>query len=790
MGYDNNGMKESTFTKIIYLIVILLPFIYFLFPILEGKTLFWGVSSLQFIPWRSLAFESVINGEMPFINPFNGLGSPLLANYQLAFFYPPNWIQLPFFMLWKAQGIAISYNMLVPLHLATAAVGMILFLRSIRCSPSASAFGALAFSLCSYLIARISFISIIWTLTWLPWMLFTVTLVLNSVIQKKISNRKGWCHFLAFTAVFVMLLLGGHAQTAWYSILITAGWSLAYGYSINKWNGTFRSIGLFLSGGFFASMISAIQLIPTWEFLQQSQRADSVDFNYAMTYSFWPWRILTFLLPDFFGNPGNGTFWGYGNYWEDASYIGLIPLFFSIYVVFQYRKVFFPQPEKRLAVRYFGVVAVTAIIISLGKYTPLYGILFHYIPTFDMFQAPSRWIILTSFSLAVLSALGFESFIELYALNQKKIFLLIVVCAGVIFAGITGMAILSEIPKTMSIALIRAGFIGIIGLSLSALLLRTKNVKNLHYWIFGIVLLTGIDLLTIGSPLIPFTTAALYQNSNNEIQKQLIEPRTYLISGDEYDLKFARFFRTHDFRPIEDWNNLRYVSLPDINILSSIPYINNFDPMVPAEYQLISNYLKRGENQSVDRWLRHLNTGIIEKIDVESSLGLIYSSIADSHFIHTYTCTNIFSITNSDNFSPMETVNFSNPDQPIYMNTDSDTVIATQCLPKAGVKISGLTSTQDTVEFQFRSEEPTWVQLAIIWYPGWVAYQDGLIIEVNKVNGILTGARIDAGSHKVVFSYEPESFRIGLIISSSGIILLLFVTIFIYTSKFGKLHHE
>ncbi len=791
MGFDKNGMKESTFNKAIYLFVILLPFSYFLIPILEGKTLFWGVSSLQFIPWRSLALESLINGELPFINPFNGLGSPLLANYQLAFFYPPNWIQFPFFMLWKAQGVAISYSILIPLHLSTAAIGMILFLRSIRCSPSASAFGALAFSLSSYLIARISFISIIWTLTWLPWMLFTTTSALNSIIEKKISNRKRWRHFLALTAVFTMLLLGGHAQTAWYSILITAGWSLLFGYSINKWSTAFRSLGIFLAAGFLASMISAIQLIPTWEFLQQSQRADSIDFNYAMTYSFWPWRILTFLMPDFFGNPGNGSFWGYGNYWEDASYIGLIPLFFSIYVFFNFKKVFFQQPEKMLAVRYFGFVALISIILSLGKHTPLYGFLYHYIPTFDMFQAPSRWLILTCFSLAVLSAIGFDCFNEAKNPNQKKVFLLIIVCMGVIIAGFTGMAMLSEIPKTMSIALFRAGVIGVFGSTFAALISNSKITNKWQHWIFGIILLTGIDLLTIGSSLIPITTTSLYKNTVKEIQKPLIEPRIYILSGDEYDLKFSRFFRTHDFRPIENWNNLRLVSLPNINILSSIPYINNFDPLVPVGYQILLEFLKRGENQSVDRWLRHLNAGIIENIDVDSASGLVYSTIADSHFIHTYSCNTVFNESKDLSFySSMEIIKFSDPEKPIFTKADSKEIIADQCLLETDVAITGLTCTNNSVEFQLKSDDPTWVELAIIWYPGWVAYQDGIKIEVNKVNGILSGAKIDSGSHRVEFKYEPESFRIGFIISSTGIIFLLIVTIIIYTRKCGKMRNE
>jgi hypothetical protein len=59
-------------------------------------------------------------------------------------------------------------------------------------------------------------------------------------------------------------------------------------------------------------------------------RAATVEPELAMTYSFWPWRALGLLLPDLFGNPSRGNYWGYANFWEDAIYIGIITLIFAI----------------------------------------------------------------------------------------------------------------------------------------------------------------------------------------------------------------------------------------------------------------------------------------------------------------------------------------------------------------------------------------------------------------------------------------------------------------------------
>ncbi len=524
-------MKSSAFNRLIILFVIISPFFFFIFPTLGGKTLFWGVSSLQFIPWRSFAMVSMFQGQIPFLNPYNGLGSPLLANYQLGFFYPLNWIQVPFFLIGGIQGIASSYNLLVPLHLALAAAGMILFLRSIKCSNSASAIGALAFSMCSYLIARISFFSIIWTLTWLPWMFFTITQVISIVTEGSFSLRKTWWKFLSFIAVFTLLLLAGHAQTAWYAILITAGWSLLYGFHLKKWKGMLVSLGFFLIGGSVAALVSAAQLFPTWEYLQQSHRASSIAYDYAMTYSFWPWRLITFILPNFFGNPGNGSFWGYGNYWEDACYLGLIPFFLAIYAGFNHKRISIEKSPQHLAILYFGLVAILSVTLALGKNTPLFGFLYQNIPSFNMFQAPSRWIILTCFSLAILSAIGFDLFYKAGNWQRKRIILFMVLFTAVIIAGGVTMIILPDIPKTMSISLIRAGVIGFCSMLLLILIPNGSKDGKLLWVVSGMIFITAIDLWTNGYLLNPFTSTAIYKNQGIGKITALTEPRAYVNPG-------------------------------------------------------------------------------------------------------------------------------------------------------------------------------------------------------------------------------------------------------------------
>lgn len=64
--------------------VVVIPIILFADLILSGKAFIWGLPSLQFVPWTSLAWSSIQDGVFPFWNPYNGFGAPLFANYQLG----------------------------------------------------------------------------------------------------------------------------------------------------------------------------------------------------------------------------------------------------------------------------------------------------------------------------------------------------------------------------------------------------------------------------------------------------------------------------------------------------------------------------------------------------------------------------------------------------------------------------------------------------------------------------------------------------------------------------------
>jgi hypothetical protein len=64
--------------------------------------------------------------------------------------------------------------------------------------------------------------------------------------------------------------------------------------------------------------------------------------------------------------------------------------------------------------------------------------------------------------------------------------------------------------------------------------------------------------------------------------------------------------------------------------------------------------------------------------------------------------------------------------------------------------------------------------LTDLHYPGWKATVDGRDVPIERVNYLLRGVPLSAGTHEVEFRYEPASFRAGWIISAiSGLAVLI-----------------
>ena len=63
--------------------------------------------------------------------------------------------------------------------------------------------------------------------------------------------------------------------------------------------------------------------------------------------------------------------------------------------------------------------------------------------------------------------------------------------------------------------------------------------------------------------------------------------------------------------------------------------------------------------------------------------------------------------------------------------------------------------------------------LSDTYYPGWNVYVDGEKQKLYRTNYLFRGVFIAEGNHEVRFVYQPLSFRVGLVITLTTLILIV-----------------
>lgn len=340
----------------------------------------------QQFPWRELVISIEKKLELPLWNSYNFSGTPLLANFQSGSFY---FLNLLFFVM----SFSSAWSFIIFMGPLMAGIFIYLYLINLKLSRWASVLGAVVFSFSGFFVAWMEWGTITHVGLWLP-------LILLSVDKIMLRSRiKTWSFIYLFS--LVSSLFAGHLQVFFYLhvfslIYLLARW-FQYGRKMNI-------LLLFFLLNLLFVTITSVQWLPTFQLISLSTREiDLLGLNNPGW--FIPWQhLIQFIAPDYFGSPATLNYWGTWNYGELVGYVGMIPLVMATFGMF-YRK------DKKTF--FYGLMFFIFLILSLPTYISKIPFLLH-IPFIETSQ-PTRLIFLVDFSLAVLSALGFD-----YLLKTKN----------------------------------------------------------------------------------------------------------------------------------------------------------------------------------------------------------------------------------------------------------------------------------------------------------------------------------------------------------------------------------
>jgi hypothetical protein len=261
---------------------------------LAGKT-YRTDSARTYLPRRVYARESLASGDFPLWNPYILGGSPFFADPQTALLYPPG---LP--LLAAPPAKALGYD--VALHVFLAALGMFLFLGAIDTSAAGRVLGALAYSLSSFFFLRQGHPTFVASAAWLPYLFFAYE-------RSRRSARSGGLLLMLFLSLGY---LAGMPQVFAFAVAALLFYAALDGLeALIRGDRSFvwRNFRVMCVAAGVALLVVCVQLVPFVEYVRNSEGLGFTLESMSRDHLWQPVFLLRTLVPDFFGNPVDGTSW-------------------------------------------------------------------------------------------------------------------------------------------------------------------------------------------------------------------------------------------------------------------------------------------------------------------------------------------------------------------------------------------------------------------------------------------------------------------------------------------------
>ena len=464
------------------IVAVLLAF----WPMLAGQIVFQRDSALWLFPARWFVRQSLLAGEFPGWNPYQGLGFPLLADPQYGVFYPPNWL----FLLVPDGMVAHLVSWLSLAHLVWGGIGMMLLARGLGACPVGSAVAGLAWALSGHTTSAWAIGPLLLGEAWIPW-------VARGFLG--LARKQGRAPLASAVWPMALSLLVGEpfmSAMALFSALVVV---LAAARSFRPTRSSIATTAKSASAWAIAVAIAAVSWLPPLGMLDSTERAQPFDRTAAELYSHHPLRVLEMVAPGALGDPT-------GEYpagqWVGEPQASGAPLFFSSYLgVVALALALLGLRRRRLHIVLAGA-ALLALFVAFGKYTPVHQIWRTILFPFAHMHSPEKYVVLVVAALAPLAGLGASRVLADERPSLRRLFVLAGTLAG--FA----LAAPALLPAALAPTVRAAGLRGLLALGLLFALIRLRR-RFPRSAAFAVLALVALDLGIPASRLTGFGSAQL-----------------------------------------------------------------------------------------------------------------------------------------------------------------------------------------------------------------------------------------------------------------------------------------
>ncbi|HEX4806909.1 MAG TPA: hypothetical protein VFU94_13505 [Conexibacter sp.] len=736
-------------------------------------------------PWRFLVRELLHAGTFPSWNPYVFTGIPLWSNPQTGLF---SLFSLPLWILPLNDGIAVG----AALKLWAAGLGTYLLVRQLRLGFLPGLLAAVCFSFSAIDIVWLTHETLPAVAALLPWMLWLVERIYQ-------GGRLGTA--LGLAAAAAIALGGGHPGMQVHVIAAAGVYALLRAAFVPAGSSRaerLRPLGLAFGGLALGALLMGAMLVPealssrgTIGTLARSHGRGTLP-GTQMPFT----AIRTVLFPDWWGRPSSyengapvsqlapGVFVGL-NYNERTFYAGAVGLLFAIVGVVAAGRWRRKGP--------FVALGVLALAITM-HFPGLYQLVTH-LPVFDQVQN-QRVHFVWALGMSVLAAFGLQALLEAPAGDRRRLAVggaALALGAAMLVAALGAGGDAARVASdTLThfltgrdfhavgvLALTSAVWYLVFALGVVLALLAARRWPDRRTWIAaGVVLLAAVDMLHFAVGYQPMAPAS-----------KSIPPRTGAIAYLQRHRDAGRILGIGGALP-NDWT-LTY-GLRDVR---------GYDPPQPSLRYF--HLWRLAEPEQLDWTAFAMESLSPTTVQVAGLLGARYVIAEPGAEL----------LSEGEHAMVRMPVVYDGRDARVFENPRAlpralaaprvrvveDEAAASALLAEPGFDlrreavveradagaVAGLAggSSPGTVSVADRSNSDVAIRARLVrrglvmlddsWVPGWSVRVDGRAAQPVRVDDVMRGVVVPAGTHAVVWSYRVPGLRAGTALSVVGLLMMV-----------------
>ncbi|HXZ54685.1 MAG TPA: hypothetical protein VEH03_04450 [Burkholderiales bacterium] len=700
-----------------------------------------GDMGQQFLPWREFGFGELAKGNLALWNPHIFAGAPYFGGMQSALLYPVNWL----FMVLPLP-LAVNWSIAINLWL----LGAFTFLWASRrgLHPFAAFVSGALVVFCAPTFLRVfaGHLTNLSTMAWVP-------LEFVAVDEWLARRSRTWC-LLGMLAV-AMQIFGGHPQYVYFAAIavgIYASTRLVES-SRGRLAALTGVVGI-LAGG---ALLASVQLLAGMQATEETVRGLPLSAAFAASFSFPPENLLTLLAPDFFGDLMGHTYWGRWYPWEASAFVGVVGLALAAYGM---------SVAHVAGKRALLVTLAAALILALGDYTPLFALLYRWVPLFDRFRGTGKFMFPAALILVLFAGYGLDRILRERVVARRALLAggaavaaLLIGATAVLLADWT--PVMRAIQATGQTALAAAGY------ERPALVAASQSFAALGLFIASLTLAAGVLLafwvrrearaaLVLGALAVAevFVFARLHRPTFDSAQVAVPELRGYLAAhpGDYRILNLEAPNDAMSLRAFDAWGydpgvTRRYAEL--------IAWTEGEDPKAATQYVTFHRFSPLLTMVRVKYVV--VREGGMTQIVPGAALPLGRLELVSTYQVRVHR-KGILSAMGEESFDPQKEV--------ILEQQPDPAPVAGQTQGRARIVREGT----DFMDIEADLANPAILLITDAWADGWRAVplegSGQLHYKLVPADYALRGVALGRGHHHLRIEYAPPLFYFGALLSA------------------------